>query len=77
LRSAVPLIPLDRLLVETDAPYLLPRDLTPKPHSRRNEPRFLPHVLERIAALMNQPVEAIAQATTANAERLFGLKRAG
>ena len=76
LREAVPLIPLDRLLIETDAPYLLPRDLAPKPRDRRNEPRFLTHVLERIATLMNQPVEAVARATTANAERLFGLARA-
>ena len=75
LREAVPLIPLDRLLIETDAPYLLPRDLAPKPQHRRNEPQFLTHVLERIAALMNQPVEVVAQATTANAERLFGLAR--
>jgi TatD DNase family protein len=75
LRAAVPLIPLERLLLETDAPYLLPRDLTPKPRSRRNEPQFLPHVLERVARLMNQPVERVAQASTANAERLFNLAR--
>jgi TatD DNase family protein len=75
LRAAVPLIPLERLLLETDAPYLLPRDLTPKPRSRRNEPQFLPHVLERVARLMNQPVDLVAQATTANAERLFDLAR--
>lgn len=74
LRAAVPRIPLDRLLVETDAPYLLPRDLTPKPQSRRNEPAFLPHIVARIAALMNQPVAAVAAATTANADRLFSLR---
>jgi TatD DNase family protein len=74
LRAAVPLIPLDRLLVETDAPYLLPRDLTPKPQSRRNEPQFLAHVLERVAALLGQPAAVVAKATTANAERLFGLR---
>jgi TatD DNase family protein len=73
LRSAVPLIPLDRLLVETDAPYLMPRDLAPRPKSRRNEPQFLPHVLERVATLVQQPPELVARATTANAERLFGL----
>ena len=74
LRAAVPSIPLDRLLVETDAPYLLPRSLTPKPQSRRNEPRFLAHVVERVAALRNEPVDVVARATTANAERLFGLR---
>jgi TatD DNase family protein len=73
LRAAVPLIPLDRLLVETDAPYLLPRDLEPKPQTRRNEPRFLAHVVERVAALRAEPVDAVARATTANAARLFGL----
>jgi TatD DNase family protein len=73
LREAVPRIPLERLLIETDSPYLLPRDLSPKPAHRRNEPAFLPHVLERVAALMRQPVATIARATTDNAERLFRL----
>ena len=74
LRDAVPTIPLDRLLIETDAPYLLPRDLVPKPAHRRNEPAYLPHVLERVAQLMQRPAEAVAEATTRNAERLFGLR---
>jgi TatD DNase family protein len=74
LRAAVPRVPLERLLVETDAPYLLPRDLEPKPRGRRNEPAFLTHIVERIAALRGQPVDEVAQATTTNAERLFGLR---
>jgi TatD DNase family protein len=73
LREALPHIPLERLLVETDAPYLLPRDLAPKPRHRRNEPAFLPHVLERAAALRKEPLEILARATTENAERLFRL----
>lgn len=72
LREAVPHIPLDRLLIETDAPYLLPRDLKPKPRSHRNEPMYLPQVLRRIAAIRNEALEKIAGATTENARRLFG-----
>jgi TatD DNase family protein len=75
LRAALPSIPLDRLLVETDAPYLLPRDLEPKPATRRNEPQYLGHIVERVAAGMGVSPAAIADATTANAERLFGLAR--
>lgn len=73
LRRALPDIPLDRLLLETDAPYLLPRDLRPVPHGRRNEPQFLTHVLERVASEMNLAPETVAAATVANSESLFGL----
>jgi TatD DNase family protein len=73
LRDALPGMPLNRLLVETDAPYLLPRDLHPAPKTRRNEPRYLPHVVARIAALLQQPIDQVERATTANAEALFGL----
>ena len=75
LREAVTILPLDRVLIETDAPYLLPRDLKEKPSGRRNEPGVLPHVLERLARHMNQDVEVVAKAATANAERLFGLNQ--
>lgn len=75
LLRAVSRIPLDRILIETDAPYLLPRDLPEKPRGRRNEPRFLPHVLERLASAMDRPQEVVAEATRINAETLFGLKR--
>lgn len=71
LREVVRDLPLDRLLIETDAPYLLPRDLQPKPRSRRNEPMYLPHVLDAIAAARGQPAREIAAATTQNALRLF------
>ncbi len=61
--------PLDRLLLETDGPYL-----TPQPHrGQRNEPAYLTHVAERIAALRGVTPDAVAKATTANAIRLFDL----
>jgi len=68
-------IPDDRLMLETDSPYLLPRDLKPKPKSRRNEPANLPHVLAAVAAARNQPAEHVACETTRNAEVFFGLAR--
>ena len=73
LREAVPRIPLEMILLETDAPYLLPRDLAPKPRSRRNEPGFLPHIARAVAAMRGERIETLAAATSANARRLFGL----
>ncbi len=73
LRHSVPLIPADRLLIETDAPYLLPRDLKPIPKSRRNEPCYLPHIAATVARLRGETLEAVAAATTRNAATLFAL----
>lgn len=73
LQALVKEIPDDRLLLETDAPYLLPRDLPAAPADRRNEPAFLPHVAARVAGLRGQSVEALAAITSANAARLFRL----
>lgn len=72
LKQVVQRIPLERLLLETDGPYLLPRDLPQKPASRRNEPLYLPHILATVAAARGEPAELLAEATTANAARLFG-----
>ena len=73
LRAAVAGLPLDRLLLETDAPYLLPRDLEPRPKDRRNEPRFLPHIALAVAEVMALTFDEVAAAATLNSRRLFAL----
>jgi TatD DNase family protein len=76
LRDAAPRVPAGRLMIETDAPYLLPRTLVPKPAHRRNEPAYLPAVLAEAARCRGEAPDALAAATTANACRFFGLKLA-
>jgi len=73
LRQALAYLPLERILLETDAPYLLPRDLEAKPANRRNEPSLLPHILEVTAHYMGKSAVTIAEAATRNTESLFRL----
>jgi TatD DNase family protein len=73
LHDIVSIIPDDRILIETDAPYLLPRTVRPRPKSRRNEPMYLPEVARVVAEARGQSEEHIGKITTANAERFFGL----
>ena len=71
LRDVVAQVPAERLLLETDAPYLMPRNIEPKPRHRRNEPMYLPYVLAAVAAARGETPQQLATITTANAMRLF------
>lgn len=73
LLHMLPRIPLQRLMVETDAPFLLPRDLPGKPSNRRNEPAFLPWIVQRIAKAYKKEPREIAELTTHTAEVFFQL----
>ena len=66
-------IPADRLMIETDAPYLLPRSLKPPPATRRNEPAFLPEVAATVARARGESIEALAASSTATAGAFFRL----
>ncbi len=70
-------IPANRLLLETDSPYLTPRDLRPQPKARRNEPAFLPHILKAVARALGRPAEEVAADTARNARELFALHEPG
>lgn len=73
LAALMPQIPAARLLLETDGPYLLPRDLKPKPASRRNEPAYLPQVAAAVARARGEPLAVLALSSTAAARSVFGL----
>lgn len=73
LFDLVRLVPRGRLMVETDCPYILPRDMIPKPSSGRNEPAFVVHVARAVAKHRGETFEDLAAHTTATARALFGL----
>jgi TatD DNase family protein len=73
LADLVKLIPMDRLMLETDGPYLLPRDLPVKVRNRRNEPRFLPHIAETVARHLGMESAELADETLSNTKRFFGI----
>ena len=76
LRELVREIPANRLMIETDAPYLLPRNVRPQPSHRRNEPMYLRHICQDIARDRDEPAETTAAHSTATAEAFFGLASA-
>jgi TatD DNase family protein len=73
LAALMPQIPAERLLLETDGPYLLPRDLKPRPASRRNEPAYLPQVAAAVARARGESLPSLARSSTAAARALFQL----
>ena len=73
LHELVKIIPQDRLLIETDAPYLFPRTYKPKPKSMTNEPSYLPHIAGHIAHHRGDSIESLSDYTMSNSIRFLGL----
>jgi TatD DNase family protein len=71
LRELIREIPADRFMIETDAPFLLPRTMQTRPKHDRNEPAFLTHVLRTVAESLGQTSESVAERTTATAKEFF------
>lgn len=73
LQQAVKKLPLSHLMIETDAPYLTPRNIKPKPKSSRNEPSYLSFIVKKLSELTGHPEDAIIFHSQENAQRVFGL----
>lgn len=75
LRAAVKHIPLERLMIETDAPYLTPRTIRPKPKSSRNEPSYLPYIVKVLAEITGYSMQTIMAHTVDNSRHVFSLEQ--
>jgi len=73
LQAAVKTLPLNRLLLETDAPYLTPRNIRPKPKSSRNEPSYLPFVVNKVSELTGYSAQEIITQSRLNTKKAFQL----
>ena len=73
LQDIIKLIPLNRLLLETDAPYLTPRTIRPRPKSSRNEPSYLPYIVQKISEITAIDADEIACQTSLNTCKVFNL----
>jgi TatD DNase family protein len=60
-------------MIETDAPYLTPRTIRPKPKSSRNEPSYLPHIIDKVAQLYQCSIDEVIKASSENARKVFNL----
>ena len=75
LQSLVKEIPTNRLMLETDAPYLLPRDLQPAPADKTNYPKYLPHILQAVAHHQNKDMQQLAHEVLTTTQEFFGIPR--